>query len=356
MSASIADIISRFNTGGEFYTSEIIKEGIINSSYLVTVKCGDRLNKFFLQKINTGVFTNPYALADNIDKICSFQRQNSTQAAALSVIKTMDGRLLCENGGYWRCLTYIDNTYTIHPTTPNIDFFEAGAGIGKFHRSLLSFPVEELEITIPGFHDTAARISKLLSAIKSGNQSRVCEAAEVTEFAESRIPYATELLRQIGGCNMPVRVVHNDTNLNNILFDKVTGKSVCMIDLDTTMPGLLIHDYGDAARHCLLTMKDKNGSIDFRSLSRLTCGFMSETGDFITENEFTHFFSGLWLITYELGLRFLTDYFENDVYFRIQNEKDNLNDAKRQLALLGDIDANKDEIIEAIKNYKLANG
>jgi hypothetical protein len=221
---------------------------------------------------------------------------------------------------------------------------------------LLSFPVEELEITIPGFHDTAARISKLLSSIKTGNRDRVCEAAEVTEFAESRIPYAMELLRQIDGCNMPVRAVHNDTNLNNILFDKSTGKSVCMIDLDTTMPGLLIHDYGDAARHCLLTMKDKNGSIDCRSLSRLTGGFMSEIGDFITENEFSHFFSGLWLITYELGIRFLTDYFENDVYFRIQNEKDNLNAAKKQLALLGDIDANKDEIIKAIENYKSANG
>lgn len=333
--------------------------GHINDTYCTETP------KYILQRINTKIFTKPYDLMENIENVTAFLRKKITAAGGnpdretLTVIPTIDGAncYRVDDDNYFRVYKFIEDTKTIEEDKTIEDMYRAGKGFGRFQNMVSDFPVEKLHETIQDFHHTPKRVAALRQAIQENRAGRVSLVQSEIDFALSHAKFADIVVKGMEDGGIPVRVTHNDTKINNILFDAQTGEAVCVIDLDTVMPGSMLYDFGDALRMGASTGAEDETDLqkvwfDTVTFKRFTEGYLEETGDALTERELELLPFSAKLLTYECGIRFLTDYLNGDTYFKIHREHHNLDRARNQFKLVVDMEEKEGALCEIVSRVR----
>lgn len=342
-----------FNFEGELISMSPYGNGHINDTFLaITTK-----QKYIVQRMNTYVFNNPLDLLSNIEGVTSFIRNKVIEnngdpnREVLTLIKTKSGLnyFVDSNNNYRRAYLFIDNATSYDQVQNPKDFYESGFSFGNFQKMLSSFPVKSLNETIKDFHNTAKRYQKFLIAVDEDKNDRKKEVLEEIKFIKKH-SYLCDALN-----GLPLRVTHNDTKLNNIMIDDKTHKGICVIDLDTVMPGYAVTDFGDSIRFGASTaLEDEKDltkvSLDLNLFEEYTKGFILGADGGLTKKEILALPLGAMVMTYECGMRFLTDYLEGDVYFKIHYENHNLVRARTQFKLLSDMLNKKEKMDEIVKN------
>ena len=332
-------------------------QGHINDTYCVVCQPqeGDPI-RFILQGMSRAAFPHPEELMENFIGITSYLRKKIIAAGGdparetLSLVKTKDGRdfYTDENGKVWRLTPFIENTDCFQSATPEL--FEASArAFGRFQYLLQDYPAETLHETIVNFHNTEDRFAKFEAALAADKRNRAKDVEQEIQFVLHRKADCSVALAALREGKLPLRVTHNDTKLNNILIDRATHEGICVIDLDTTMPGLSINDFGDSIRfganHSKEDEKDLGKvNFDIDLFEAYTRGFLEGAQGSLTEAELEYLPWGARLMTLECGIRFLTDYLEGDHYFRIHYPEQNLDRARTQFKLVSDMEKCFDEM------------
>lgn len=321
---------------------------------------------YILQRMNTKIFKDTESLMQNIVSVTSHVREKikseggNPDRETLTVIKTKEGKnyYTTPDGDAYRLYLFIENAVTYDvPENPE-QLYEVGRAFGKFQQQLADFNADALSETIKDFHNTPQRVKNLEKAISENAMGRLDEVKEEVAFALEYSKYADVIQSGIKDGSIPLRVTHNDTKINNVMLDAKTGEAVCVIDLDTVMPGSLLYDFGDALRAGAATAAEDEHDLSKMTFS-MACfeqfakGFLSQTAKTITEREVELLsLSGL-ILTYECGIRFLEDYLNGDTYFKTHYDKQNLYRARTQFKLVRDIESKLPEmnkIIEGIMN------
>jgi hypothetical protein len=332
--------------------------GHINDTFLVT--CGTPPQRFVLQRINTHVFKDPLAVMSNISAVTHHLRERllregdaDPDSRVLSLVPARDGREYAIDalGDFWRTFQYIEGV-TLEASGGPDAAREAARAFGRFQQLLSDYSGPRLLETIPRFHDTPNRLANFEAALRADRCGRAAGARVEVDALLSRAPLARGLADLAAEGGLPERVVHNDTKINNVRFAE-SGEAVCVIDLDTVMPGLALHDFGDMIRSAAMTALE-----DERNLSRVTAdpeivsalaeGYLSEAGAFLTADEKRALLLSGHVIVYQQALRFLTDHLEGDSYFRVHREGHNLDRSRTQLRLLESLEAQRDELEERV--------
>ena len=364
---NVIDIATKFAVDGKPISFVECKIGHINNTYIVDFDVNGREDKFVLQRINTYVFKNPDYVMSNIIGVTTFLKKRLVQdggnaeRGTLSFVNCRDNfQEYCyrdEEGGCWRMYHYIDNVIS-YALAESTDLFEkAGFAFGNFQHLLSDYDASSLFETIPNFHNTKLRFARFLEVMKNASDERKKAAADEISFVLAREEQCSFIVNEISSGNIPLRVTHNDTKLNNILMDPETNEGVCIIDLDTVMPGSALYDFGDAIRfgasNALEDEKDLS-KVFFRTdmFEAFAKGYIRGTRGAMTEHEIKCLPMGAHIITFETGLRFLTDYLENDVYFKTSYSGHNLVRAKNQFKLVFDIETRMSEFNNIISKIR----
>ena len=352
----LKDISERFQIYGEILHAETLKIGHINETYTATYDQGGTRVRYIHQKLNLGVFKNPVAVMDNLMRVTAHIRQKQEVAnvrdvtrRSLTVIPTRDGKSFYQNGGQvvWRTFVFIEGVETYEAVQSPAQAYQAGRAFGEFQNLLVDLPGKRLLETIPNFHHTRQRFSALLAAIERDHYNRAASAKPEIEFARQREKMVDVLLNEMAKKRIPERVTHNDTKFNNVMLDVLSGEAMCIVDLDTVMPGCALYDFGDMVRTTTSpTLEDEldlsKVKMQMPMYKKLAEGYLSAAGQFLTKAEKAHIaFSGK-LITFEIGIRFLTDYLSGDTYFRIHRPAHNLDRCRTQFKLVESIERQED--------------
>ena len=336
-------------------TAEPFGNGHINSTYLITID-GVK-ERYILQRINSYVFVRPREVMENMLHITEYLQERIREEGGdpdretIRLIPSVTGEPWVEDGEgeLWRVMLCVPDT--VSPQHPdNLDVLEeCGEAFGCFSRRLKDYPASTLYETIYAFHDTPNRLRQLEDAISEDACERVKDVPEEIAFARAREAETRILVEAHAAGKLPLRVTHNDTKVNNVLLDKDTGKAVCVVDLDTVMPGLLAYDFGDAIRVGACSAEE-----DERDLSKIRLelpkaeafarGFLNELKGALSEDELLSLEAGARLMTFECGMRFLADHLNGDKYFRIHRPRQNLDRARAQFALLADMEKHQEEM------------
>lgn len=365
----LAKIMDNFNHKGDFVSAEQLTAGNINKTYLLNFKDENGNDiKYILQQLNTNVFKKPVEVMENIMVTTSHLKneiENTGKSANRRVLMFATDKqgkpyYQDENNGFWRSYVYIDNATAYDSVENPKDFFKAGETFGKFQKFLSNFPAETLHETIKDFHNTPVRIQAFKNAVNQnlGNRKHLVE--DEINFILERENKASKIIDLINNRKIPVRVTHNDTKFNNILIDNETGEAICVIDLDTIMPGSALFDYGDAIRYGTCTGAEDEEDLskidmDFVLFEEFTKGFVIETKDFLTDEEIKLLPLGAYTMTLELAVRFLTDYLDGDKYFKVTKPDHNLARARTQIKLTKIMEQNMDKMNEIVEKYLCQN-
>lgn len=321
--------------------------GHIHDTRLVVCNNGEM---FILQRINTHVFTEPVLLMRNIERVCAHLLQKTHDPRqVLSLVHTRDGRpFAVESGSYWRVFRFVENSVCFDHADTAL-FCESGAAFGRFLTLLADFPVQELAETIPHFHDTPARFAALRSAVKQDPLARKRGVQREIGFALRYESFSHTLTDLAAQGALPLRVMHNDTKINNVLFDQATRKALCVIDLDTVMPGICSTDFGDAIRYGASTAAEDEPNLDLvhfdpAQFKSFASGYLSACGSSLTDTEIATLPAGARMMALENGVRFLTDYLSGDRYYHVSRPEQNLDRARTQFRLLEEMDAHEPEM------------
>lgn len=355
----IKEILESFSTAGTFVSFTPIDEGHINNTLRVEFNVDGKSIFHLLQQINTEVFKNPDELMANVDCVTSFLRDKviayggNPERETLYCKPTRNGKKYIRDSKnrVWRLYNFVDNSFSYNSIESPDVFYKAGAAFGTFQKQLADFPIDSLYETIPDFHHTAKRYRNLMNAVKNNKAMRVGSVQKEIEFAKARRDDTYILTGLIDAGALPLRVTHNDTKLNNILFDKATNEPVCVVDLDTVMPGLSLYDFGDAIRFGANTAAEDEKdlskvSLDLNLYEQYVKGYLSTAGESLSETEIEYMPLAAKMMTFECGMRFLTDYIDGDVYFRIAYPEHNLDRCHTQFALVKDMEDKFEEMKE----------
>lgn len=336
-----------FRIPGLFYSYEEIKNGNVNHTYKVNYLSDDgdgmaQMKSYIVQKINTVAFTNSVELMTNIEKVTTYIRDNNPNSVSLHFHHTQDGKnYMADDGGFWRLVNYIPAvTYN---TGKDLGVVRStGEAFGEFQMMLKDFDASQLFFTIPYFHNTRKRYERFKKAVAENTCNRADECRAEIDWLLSVEDMACKLTDLYYEGKLPLRVTHNDTKINNVLFDAETRKPLVVVDLDTVMPGLVGHDFGDAIRFAANFAEEdaediSTVGVDLNTFWAFTEGFLSKTAKTLTENEVDTLGISCFSITCELAARFLTDYLEGDNYFKVKKEKHNLIRTRAQIALAKDM-------------------
>lgn len=324
--------------------------GHINDTYITE----DRA--YILQRINTSVFNDPKGLTDNVVLITGYLKTwlsangGDPDRETLTPIPATNGAwfVRTDSGECFRLYKTIKGTVSHDSATPEL-LYQAAKGFGRFQKMLSGFPADRLKETIPNFHNTRSRFEALRAAVDADVYSRVALAQAEVDFCYAREADTDVIVSAIAEGRIPLRVTHNDTKLNNVMMDEVTGAAVCVIDLDTVMPGSLLYDYGDALRFGASTAAEDEQDLslvhfDLNLFETFTKGFLEELGDRLTASEAALLPFSVKLITMECGMRFLTDYLSGDTYFKTSRPRQNLDRCRTQLKLVAEIEEKTPEM------------
>lgn len=366
MKENIKFILSHFPFKGEFVGFRPVDSGHINDTFVVDFKDNSgKKDSFLLQKINVNVFKNPVQLMENILGVTDFLKKKisecggDTDRECLTVIKTNDQKpfFYSDELGYWRCYNYISDSYAIDSISSPEVFMNAAKAFGKFQNILADYPIDTLYETIPNFHNTRSRYADFIKAVEQNLSGRLNTCLPELEFAKAREEDASVLVNLLEKGKLPLRVTHNDTKLNNVMFDKATDESICIVDLDTVMPGLSLYDFGDSIRYGANTASEDERdlskvSLDLELFEVYVKGYLSEAGASLTETEINYLPFSAKLMTYECGIRFLTDYINGDTYFRVHYPEHNLVRCRTQFTLVSDIEKKYDTMQKIVEKTK----
>ena len=341
--------------------------GHINDTFLMTLRKDDETEgRVILQRMNKSIFTKPVELMENIMGVTSFLRERIIENGGdpdretLNVIPTKDGKpyFIDSEGEYWRCYKFIEDATSYDQVENPEDFYQSAVAFGNFQRLLADYPAATLHETIKGFHDTKARFEVFKKAVADDVCGRAASVKEEIDFYLAHEDVANVFGDLLAKGELPLRVTHNDTKLNNIMIDNETHKGICVIDLDTVMPGLAMNDFGDSIRFGASTAAE-----DEKDLNKVWCdmdlfdiytkGFIEGCAGRLTEKEIELLPMGAKVMTFECGMRFLTDHLQGDTYFKIHRENHNLDRARTQMKLVQDMEAKWDIMNEIVKKYNV---
>lgn len=364
--AEIDGVIARFAIKGRLVEKQPYGNGHINDTFLLRYETqGGGEKKYILQRMNHTIFKNPRQLMENVVHVTEYLRERilaqggDAERETLNVIRTEKGEPYetDSSGNYWRVFLFIEGTICFEKVACEKDFYDSGAAFGNFQRLLAGYPAGSLHETIPDFHHTPSRFADFKRAVEEDKMGRAVQVAEEIAFAMERETEVSVLTDLLQNGELPLRVTHNDTKLNNILFDETTKKALCIIDLDTVMPGLSLYDFGDSIRFGASTGAEderelEKVELDLSLFEAYTKGFLKGCAGSLTEKEIEMLPMGAKMMTFECGIRFLADFLEGDVYFKTHRENHNLDRARTQLKLVADMEKkweNMKEIVEKVK-------
>ena len=354
----LQDISKKFQIYGEILHAETLKIGHINETYTATYDQGGTRVRYIHQKINRNVFKNPNAVMKNVMRVTThLRRKLETQKPrdltrrSLVVIPTREGKSFYQNGDHevWRTFVFVEGVETYESVQSPDQAYQAGRAFGDFQRLLVDLPGERLFETIPDFHHTRKRFAALQAAIQKDQHNRAKDARAEIDFALKHERVVDVILDAMAKGRIPERITHNDTKFNNVMLDVLTGEAMCIVDLDTVMPGCALYDFGDMVRTTTSpTLEDEldlsKVKMQMPMFKKLAQGYLSTAGEFLTKAEKAHIaFSGK-LITFEIGIRFLTDFLAGDTYFRIHRPGHNLDRCRTQFKLVGSIEQQEEKM------------
>ena len=350
----IARIGDQFAINGEFLYGEELCNGHINTTYRACYRTEDgSVERYILQRINDYVFKDPVMVMKNVEKVTRhiswkvLRRRKNAAGQTLTLYPARGGRsyiLLPEEGGMWRCYNNIEGTHTYDVVENTRQAYQAGFAFGSFQDLISDMNPEDLRESIPDFHNTPKRYEALKASVQADVMGRVANCTAELALLNEWAPMLSRLVDMQRSGELPTRITHNDTKINNVMLDEDTDSAVCVIDLDTVMPGPSLSDSGDMVRTATCTASEDEEDLSkvtmqmpfFESLAE---GYLDAAHGFLTQNEVDQLaFSG-WLITTEIGIRFLTDYLDGDKYFRVEKPEHNLIRARNQFALARSIHA-----------------
>ena len=352
MDNSLNDVIAAFRFDSVPVTCENFGSGHVNRTYLVNAQSGTR---YVLQKLSNAAFNDVPALMENVVTVTEFiASQSDDDRATLHFIPVSDGKYyyMDSSGDYWRCYRFVEDSICLDLAESPEDFYQCAVAFGSFQKLLSAFPAESLHETIPDFHNTPDRYRKFHLSLDADVLGRRHTCEDEIAFVLEREQMAAALQIMRNNAELPVRVTHNDTKLNNVLFDAETRKALCVIDLDTVMPGLIAYDFGDAIRFGASTALEDEKDLSMVSMSlelfdAFTRGYLDSCAG-LTKKEIDSLALGAKIITLEIGLRFLTDYLDGDVYFAIDYPEHNLVRARTQFKLVSDMEQKWDKMLEIV--------
>lgn len=362
---SVAEKISEnFKLEGEVISAVKYGSGHINDTFLVTTKVNGGERKYILQRINKNVFKRPDLLMNNFALVTGHlakkiaENGGDVKRETLNLIKTFEDGDYYESpeGDYWRMLRFVSDNKCYDKVEQPIQFYHSAVAFGNFQRLLGDFPAETLYETIPNFHNTPDRFKNLMAEVEKDSFGRLAEVLPEVEFARAREEFAGTLEREHEAGRLPLKVTHNDTKLNNILFDAATDKPICVVDLDTIMPGYSVNDFGDSIRFGASTAAEDEEDLskvhfDIELYELYVKGFIEGVGNALTEGELKMLPVGAIMMTFECGMRFLTDYLAGDTYFRTSRPKQNLDRCRTQFKLVSEMESKLDEMINIVNKY-----
>ena len=344
----LQEILAHFCTEGQVKAIRPYGSGHINDTFMLTCELEDGSNKhYILQRMNDDIFRNPKELMENVVNVTTFLRKKIIAAGGdperetLNIILTKDGAnyLQDETGDYWRSYVFIDDATCFDLVEKPEDFYNSAVAFGHFQQLLADYPAATLHETIKNFHNTVDRFHNFLKAVEEDVVGRAKDVQAEIEFVKAREADCHIICDALANGEIPLRVTHNDTKINNVLIDAATGKGICVIDLDTVMPGLSAYDFGDSIRtganDCAEDEPDQSKvHFDLHLYEVFAKGYLSTAGSTMHTAEKKSLAWGAKLMTLECGIRFLTDYLEGDHYFRIARPNHNLDRARTQFTLV----------------------
>ena len=362
----LSEVLASFDFGAPVVGAIRFGQGHINDTFVVHTQPEDVCcRRFILQRMSPAAFKRPDQLMENIIGVTDYlgreieKNGGDRSREALEVLRPRNGEpfFTDSGGGAWRLYPFVEGTICYQSAQSPELFAASGRAFGRFQRLLQSYPAQTLHETIPHFHDTEDRLAKLKSAVAADKLGRAAECRKEIDFVLAREADCSVALQALRDGVLPLRVTHNDTKLNNVLMDAETGVGVCIIDLDTVMPGLSINDFGDSIRfganHCAEDETDLDKvNLDVNLFAAYTAAFLEGAGGSLTPREIDYLPWGAKLMTLECGMRFLTDYLEGDVYFHIARERHNLDRCRTQFKLVADMEEHWDELVGIVRQYK----
>ncbi len=348
------NICGKFQTKGAALSCEPYGNGHINATYLVKTD----EEQYILQRINHHIFQDVPGLMRNVERVTAFLAEKDPDPRhSLHLVPAKDGAAYVEaEGEFYRMYDFVHDSICLDAPETDEDFYQSAVAFGSFQRQLADFPANELSETIPRFHDTPNRYRALRAAIEKDALGRAASCREEIEFALAREADAAVMINLLAAGELPLRVTHNDTKLNNVMLDAKTRRPLCVIDLDTVMPGLAANDFGDSIRFGANTGAEDEKDLTKISLSlaryeAFARGFLEACGKALTPKEIETLPWGAKLMTLECGVRFLTDYLEGDTYFRIHRPEHNLDRTRTQFALVADMEKKWTQMCDIVKEF-----
>ena len=356
-----ADAARHFQFPGKFLDALPYGSGHINDTWCVSFEDAGAPSRFILQRINHRIFKNPIALMENIERVTQhlaarLAHQPDRSRRVLTLISSRDGRSWHQDaqGSFWRAWQFIENARTYDAVESPEQAFQAARAFGQFQHLLADLPAPRLHDTIPDFHHTPKRYAALEQAIEADMAGRAALAKPEIAFARAHRSIAGILL----SAGLPERVTHNDTKFNNVMLDDSTGEALCVIDLDTVMPGLALYDFGDMVRTTTSPAQEDERDLSkvamqFPMFEALVRGYLSSAGSFLTEAEKQVLAFAGKLITFEQGIRSLTDYLAGDVYYKVSREHHNLDRCRTQFQLIESIEQQEQRMEQLVRSIAL---
>ena len=338
--------------------------GHINDTFRVTCDDNGTTRRYILQRMNKTIFLNPEELMENVTGVTKWLRKKilekggNPERETLNLVPTKEGKnfFVDQTGNYWRAYIFIEGATTYDLVQNKEDFYQSAVAFGHFQGLLADYPAQTLHETIVNFHNTIDRFAKFKKAVEEDVMGRAKDVQEEIQFVLDREALAHTLCDMQAEGKLPLRVTHNDTKLNNIMIDDETRKAICVIDLDTVMPGLAVNDFGDSIRFGASTAEE-----DEKDLSKVSCsmelfelytkGFIEGCQGSLTDTELEMLPIGAMTMTYECGMRFLTDYLEGDHYFKVHRDGHNLDRARTQFTLVKDMETKLETMNAIVKKY-----
>lgn len=364
-SNKVHEAIDGFKLPGELKECIRYGSGHINDTYRLTYETPQGTKRYILQRMSKSIFKKPVELMENVSGVTAWLRKKiienggNPERETLTLVKSNDGLpyFVDSTGEYWRVYLFIEGATCYDAVKDDNDFYQSAVAFGHFQRLLADYPAETLHETIKDFHNTPDRLEKFKKAVAEDICGRAASVQKEIDFILEREELTHALYDlQLDG-RLPLRVTHNDTKLNNIMIDDETGKAICVIDLDTVMPGLTANDFGDSIRFGASTALE-----DEQDLSKVSCdlhlfdvytrGFIEGCGGALTDLEIDMLPMGAILMTFENGIRFLTDHLEGDHYYHIHREGHNLDRCRTQLTLVKDMQEKLPQMNAIIQKYK----
>ena len=353
MDAIFTHVLNQFQLDSPAISCEPYGCGHINKTYVVDTQSGTR---YTLQKI-APIFKDVEALQDNISAVtCHLHTKTLERYGALTLVPTLDGKTYYhhETNSDWRVYEFVEDGVCLQAPECPEDFYQSAVAFGTFQQQLADFPAQKLHETIPNFHNTPDRYRIFRETIARDPVGRVKEVQEEIAFALAREEQAGQLISMLNAGQLPLRVTHNDTKLNNVMFRACNHTPLCVMDLDTTMPGLSAYDFGDAIRFGASTAAEDEKDLskvtmDLEMFRLFTKGYLEACPD-LTENEKKVLPLSAWVMTLECGIRFLTDYIDGDNYFGIHYPEQNLDRCHTQFKLVADMEKKWDQMVQIVEN------